>query len=100
MNLLRLACIDVNSYERRLLPVWALPSVEILIRDDEIYQIDCRMTQRGQLWVCKGGKRNKQSLVTFSRLFVSMTCSGNTEFNFGYNCMIDVNYRKLLWGVS
>lgn len=100
MNLLRLACINVNSYEKRVLPVWELPSVEIHIIDNEIYQIDCKMTQRGQLWICKDGRRTKQPLVTFSRLFVNMACSGNTDFNFGYRCMIDVHYRKLLWGVS
>lgn len=100
MNLLRLACINVNSYEEGLLPVWELPSVEIYIIDSEIYQIDCKMTQRGQLWTCKDGRRTKQPLVTFSRLFVSMICSGNMNFNFGYKCMIDVHYKKLLWGVS
>lgn len=100
MNLLRLACINVNSYEKRVLPIWELPSIEIHIMDGEIYQIDCKMTQRGQLWACKDGRRTKQPLVTFSRLFVSMTCSGNTNFNFGYKCMIDVDYKKLLWGVS
>ena len=100
MNLLRLTCINVNSYEKRVLPVWELPSVEIHIMDNEIHQIDCRMTRRGQLWICKDGRRARQPLVTFSRLVVNMTCSDNTDFNFGYKCMIDVDYRKLLWGVS